>query len=255
MPTKLEIYNNRTPLDLHPVDIEKADNLLRDIVDNLQFFRIRLQENPTMIDSHTHMGLFEHKLTELAPIVKYDSVLKEEQEKRYAEIRNANMEIRRLNMLLGNGISPEGISAKLRDYDNAIRNWYGAHGFQYASLKEYTAYGIIYEFNDELQYEPDNGCSNRKEWTETFTKTYKLIAKDNTIFDIYRDTYHAELLDTDKNKKLITDLITKSFPEAQIREFRSRMNDFNSYSLRFTVYLPYSDIHNMITSVIPDFET
>ena len=127
MPTKLEIYNNRTPLDLHPVDIEKADNLLRDIVDNLQFFRIRLQENPTMIDSHTHMGLFEHKLKELAPIVKYDSVLKEEQEKRYAEIRNANMEIRRLNMLLGNGISPEGISAKLRDYDNAIRNWYGAH--------------------------------------------------------------------------------------------------------------------------------
>lgn len=205
MPTKLEIYNNRTPLDLHPVDIEKADNLLRDIVDNLQFFRIRLQENPTM--------------------------------------------------LLGNGISPEGISAKLRDYDNAIRNWYGAHGFQYASLKEYTAYGIIYEFNDELQYEPDNGCSNRKEWTETFTKAYELIAKDNTIFDIYRDTYHAELLDTDKNKKLITDLITKSFPEAQIREFRSRMNDFNSYSLRFTVYLPYSDIHNMITSVIPDFET
>lgn len=255
MAQTFEVYNNRKPLNLNASDIRKANNLLKNAIDSLQFFYVRLNDNPTMTDVHTHMGLFEHYHTELSDIVNYDSVLKEEQEKRHIALRKANMEIHRLNQLLGNGISPEGISTKLKDYDNAIRNWYGAHGFQYARLKEYTAYGIIYEFNDELQYEPDNGCSSRKEWTETFTKAYELIAKDNTVFDIYRDTYHAELLDTDKNKKLITDLITKSFPEAQIREFRSRMNDFDSYSLRFTVYLPYSDIHNMITSVIPDFKT
>lgn len=254
MPPKLEIYNNNEPLDIHPIDLAKADSILRKIGESTSFFRVRLQEQPKMTDVHTHMGLLESYLTDLIPLVKYDSVLEEEREKRYAEIKAANTEIHRLEKLVGNGISPEGVSSKLREYDDGIRLWYGAHGFQYASLKQYTPYGIIYEFNDDLQYDPDNGCSSRKEWEKYFFEKFSILATKESAYDIYYDSYHGELLDTDNNKELIHKLLKENFPNHSIHEFHSRKNDFGSFSLRFTVNIPYVDIDNMLKTIVPEYK-
>lgn len=251
MSQKLEVYNNNTPLNITTVDLEEAEKLLTQIEQSLSFFRVRLKDRPTMIDVHTHMGLFEHYLTDLTKLVKYDSVLQEEKEKRYAEIREKNLEIYQLHQKLGKDISPEGISAKLRDYDNVVRLWYGALGFHYASLKQYTPYGILYDFTHQLQYDQDDGCSSRKEWTDYFQKKFHLITEDNTTYDMYHDTYHAELLDTDKNRKAIQALLTENFPEYQIHEFRSRRNDFGSFSLEFHVNISYTDIENMMQRIVP----
>ena len=208
----LPVYNNRTPLQLQENKLKHAQKLLADMIHSLDFFRQKLSESPDMNDVHTHMGLFESYFSELTPLVGYQSVLTEEYQNRYAHIRQLNAEVKRLEEKLGKGISPEGISSKLREYDDAIRCFYGALGFQYASLENCTCYGIRYR--------------------------------------IYRDTYHAELLDTDKNKALIQTLFQKEFPGCQFHSFESRRNDFDSYSLRFTMFLPYKDIQAMLTRVV-----
>lgn len=251
---QLTCYNNRTPLNLNDKDLAKADKLLIKINESLEFFRIRLRDKPNKTDVHTHIGLFEAYLTDLAKLVDYESVLTEEREQRYKELREANTEIHRLNRLLGNGTSPDSVSSKLRLYDDVIRLWYGAHGFQYASLKEYTAFGITYDFNYELQYEADEGCSSRKEWGSIFQNAFDIIATKNSPFNIYHDTYHAELLDTDKNKQLIEELLFNNFPNYNIHSYQSRKNDFGSYSLRFVVNIPYQDIENLLRRIVPDYD-
>lgn len=254
MPANLNVYNNQDPLNFTPEEQKQTDKLVANMIDSLSFFRIRLNDRPNMNDVHTHMSLFESYFTKLAPLVKYDSILTTEREKRFAEIKAANTEIHRLNQMLGNGISPESISAKLRDYDNIIRLWYGALGFQYASLKQYTPYGITYEFNAELQYYPDDGCSGQKEWKNLFFQAFTIITSDDTTWDIWRDTYHAELLDTDKNRQKISALLQENFPNHNIHEFRSRRNDAGSFSMRFTVNIPYTDIEAMAKHIIPDYQ-
>lgn len=255
MPAPLPIYNNQTPVNLTDEDLEKALKLLTQIQQNLEFFAVRLQDRPKMQDIHTHMGLLESYTKELSPLVQYDTVLTEEMERRYKEVREANKTIHELERKLGEGVTAEGVSSKLREYDDVIRLWYGAHGFQYASLKEQSPYNMTYDFNYELQYNQDEGCSSRKEWAPQFKEAFGLIAHENdptaSEYDIYYDTYHAELLDTTKNKELIMKLIADNFPNSIVRGFTSRQNDFGSYSMRFTVSIMYTDIEALVKRIIP----
>lgn len=250
LPNNLPVYNNCDLLKLTDEELAHAQKIINQIVSSMSFFRQRLGKSPAMDDVHTHMGLFESYFSELAPIVGYDSVLAAEHEHRFAEIREKNAEIHRLTQMLGQGISPEGISAKLREYDDVIRCFYGALGFRYASLEEITAWGPVYRFTPELEYDQDDGNTSKKEWVKQFQSAFSLITVDNTEWDICCDTCHAELLDTDANKYRIMDLLADSFPNHQLREFRSRHNDFGTYSLEFTVYLAFRDIEDLRLAVL-----
>lgn len=250
MQQHLPVYNNQTKLNLSDTDLAQAEHILKDMMHSLQFFYQRLHETPKMTDVHTHMGLFESQFKELSPLVKYNSVLAEERERRYKDIREMNKTIHKLEAALGEKITPEGITARLHDYDDAFRCFYGACGFHYASNKEYNMTAIQYEISSELEYEQTDGLSSRKEdWTPYFKKQFDLITKEDTAYDIYHDTYHAELLDTDNNRKRIQELFEHTFPNCRFWEFKSRPNDFGSMSLRFTVTVHYTDLDNLIKNI------
>lgn len=246
--TKLPVYDNHTKLNLTDDNHKKALDLLGKIAGASSFFRQILTEKANMAemtDSNTYMGLIESYFSELSPLVKYDSVLAEERQNRYTEIKSLRQEISDLESKLGETVTPEGLTAALRRYQDTVRCFYGALGFQYARLDECTAWSVVYTFTSELQYEPDDGTSGMKELSAKFIKQFGLLASPDTVFDIYRDKYHAELLDTDNNKRQIQTLFTDVFPNIQFHKFESRRNDYNSFSLRFTVALSYQDIQNL----------
>lgn len=241
-------YNNKTPVTLKSKELTQCNTCIDKLIDSLSFFKVRLNDRPNRTDVHTHMNLFESYFKELASLTDYQSIMTEDLNTRNQALRNANMEIQRLNDLLSETISPEAVSAALRKYDNIIRLFYGAIGFHYASLKEYTSYGIIYEFSDEMELQPDDGHSIMKHLSEQFQKELPFIVTTDSDYDIYFDTYHAEMLDTNNNRKKLTTLFTTYFPNCLITEFRSRRNDYESFSLRFTIRIPYRDIENLLTT-------
>lgn len=245
--------NNEELLDINEKALNEANRLLIELEENINFFRQRLSEQPKLSDVQVHMHLYEHYLNELTSLLGYDSILQEEYKQRYIDIRALNLEIHRLNKLIGNGVPPESVTSKLRTYDDAMRLWYGSHGFDYANLESYSAYGINYRFNGDLSYDKDDGLSSRKERRDSFYSKYPLITAENTVYDIYRDSYHAELLDTDKNKQLIQELLSDNFPNSRILEFHSRHNDFGSFTMNFSVSISYGDIDNLIKNVVPDY--
>lgn len=250
MTHELPVYDNPNALIISKENLAKADQAIGNIVDSLGFFKQRLHNDPKLVDVHTHMGLFESYFRELAGLVDYNSVFVENMNQILNTIGDANAEIRRLESLLGKDITVEGVQSKLRDYDNAFRCFYGACGFHYAHNNRYTAYHIEFNFSEQIEYEQHDGCSSRKDdWGPYFQDRFDLISNKNTKYDLYRDSYHAELLDTDNNRKLIQELFEQIFPNSRIHDFRSKPNDYGSWSLRFTVYADYRDIDKLIKEI------
>ena len=243
----LSVYKNRKKANLPEKNRKKAAKLIDDILHSMSFFReLVANEDLTMEEIDTHMGLFESYFNELIPIVKYDSILKEGYEQRYKEIRVLNKENKRLTNLLGKEISAEGLKGALRRCDDIFRAWYGSLGFSYASLKNYGLYGIMYEFSEELDHNQSDGYTGMKELSEKMCKDKEVITlQKNTGWNLDGDRYHMELLDTDHNRNLIRELFMKTFPESDIREFRSKRNDYGTFSMRFSVLVPYEDIFKL----------
>ena len=239
---KLPVYNNCTPLNLTAENLLSARKTIRHIIDNLSFLDIRLQQTPNFTNVHTHIGLLENDFAEITKLLRYDTVLAEEHEQRNQELCEAHRRIRELEEQLGQDVSADGVSAKLREFDNIIRCVYGAMGFLNVRLEQHTPYGISYTFLPQVEYGADDGYSGNKKLAAQLQTFLPLIAADHSEFDLKRDDYHAELLDTDKNKQLIQTLFTRIFPNIIFRSFQSRKNDCGSFSLGFTVHLSYSDI-------------
>lgn len=252
----LQTYRNPTPLNMTKDEIDNADDVLQKMISSLDFFRHILttprQKPVNMTESHTYMGLFESYFKELSPLVRYDSVLTEELNNRYQEIRELHTEIEQLKAQLGSGTTPEGVSAALQHYDDILRCFYGALGFQYVRLDNLNSWNMTVTFTHELQYEPDAGYSRNKEFSQKCIEHFDIISRENTPFDIYRDSYHAELLDTDNNKQLIQNLILQYFPNARFHSFKGRRNDFESFSSEFTVALPFTDLDNLYHNIMDE---
>lgn len=239
----LDVYNNRTQLSLSADDIKKAQKIIKDTVFSISFLSQRLTDGADMNDVHTHMSLLEHSIRDLSPLLHYDSVLAEEAEKRYAEIRTLNQKVRELENQRGREVTAEAVSAALRGYENDFSAWYEAHGFRYANTS-YTAYGLRADFSSELNHTRRDSLTTSKELFKVLEASVPFITESHD-WDIYRDHYHSEVLDTDRNRKNFVELFKNSFPDARILSFSSRVNDFDSFSLRCEVNVPYTDIQRM----------
>lgn len=237
------------------LDVLHAKKLIQYIIYTFQDFAERLDNEPTKTVCRTCMVLIESYFMELSKIVQYDSTLKEKNKELRVRIKELNKENQRLTQLIGSGITSDGVSSKLSVYDDIVRLWYGALGMQYASLEKYTDYGIVYDFSHLLHYVAVDGCSGRKQWLDIFKAAFPIVIADQTdTYDIYRDTYQAELLDTDKNRRAIEELFKEYFPSYKIYGFHSRRNDYDSYSLQFEIMLTYNDIDALAKRIVPEYK-
>lgn len=240
---QLPVYNNRTPLSLSEEEKQKVIKTIKEAIDSLSFFCQRLADGADMNDVHTHMSLLEHTVSDLSPLVGYDSVLAEELERRHAKIRELNLRVRELEEQRGKEVSATAASAALRRYENDFSAWYEALGFRYASTT-FTAYGLRAEITAELNHCRSDRLTTSKELHNALSAILPFIT-ESPDWDIVHDHYHSELLDTDKNREMMKRVIKESFPSARITSFISRANDFDSFSLRCDVFLPYPDIEQM----------
>lgn len=237
---KLNVYNNRTPLNLTVDEKKRVLKILMDAVGSLSFFVQRIKDGADMNDIHIHMSLLEYTVHDLAPLVHYDSILAEETERRHVEIRELNQRVQDLERQRGKEFTAKDIACAIREYENAFEAWYGAYGFRYASIK-YGLYGIRANFSCELEHSPSSSLTTNKELFSWLTDKVQFITEDKN-WDIIYDHYHSELADTQKNKENILNLFRQTFSSSVVNSFQARKNDFNSFSIEFDVFVPYEDV-------------
>lgn len=236
----LEIYNNRTPLDLSDENKAKIQQIIKKTIDSLAFMSQRISDGADMNDVHTHMSLLEYAVNDLTPLTHYDSVLAEEVESRHKKIRKLNQRVHELETHRGREVTADAVSAAIRRYEDVFRAWYQAAGIRYAKI-DYTSYSLKIEICNELDNDQKDRLTTNKELCKKLAGELPFIA-ESPDWDVVHDHYTSELLDTDKNRKNITNLLKKYFPNVRIFSFNSYRNDFESFSLRCCANIPYTDI-------------
>ena len=121
-----------------------------------------------------------------------------------------------------------------------FRAWYQAAGIRYAKI-DYTSYSLKIEICNELDNNRKDRLTTDKELCKKLAEEMPFIT-ESPDWDVVHDHYTSELLDTDKNRKNITNLLKKYFPNVRIFSFNSYRNDFESFSLRCCANVPYTDI-------------
>lgn len=199
------------------------------------------KEKAVVTNVWTCLGLNESYHSDLSRMVGYDSILAKEKEERHKEIREKNEEIRKLTEQRGKEVTPEAIQGALRRYEDIFRAWYDNEGFRYASISDLSAYGMTVELTPEMNFRDSEKYDDeiyKKIWTEDSGTEEKI----NDEWDIYKSQFHAELLDTENNKKRITELFLRCFPNARIYKFSGWRNDYKVFSLRTEIHITYSDL-------------
>lgn len=236
----LEIYNNRTPLDLSDENKAKIQQIIKKTIDSLAFMSQRISDGADMNDVHTHMSLLEYAVNDLTHLTHYDSVLAEEVESRHKKIRELNQRVHELETQRGREVTADAISAAIRRYEDVFRAWYQAAGIRYAKI-DYTSYSLKIEICNELDNDRKDRLTTDKELCKKLAGELPFIA-ESPDWDVVHDHYTSELLDTDRNRENITNLLKKYFPNVRIFSFNSYRNDFESFSLRCCANVPYTDI-------------
>ena len=236
----LKMYNNRTPLDLSNEDKSKIQQIIKRTIDSLAFMSQLISDGADMNDVHTHMSLLEYSIQDLTPLTHYDSVLAEEVESRHKEIRELNQRVYELETQRGREVTADAVSAAIRRYEDVFRAWYQAAGIRYAKI-DYTSYSLKIEICNELDNNRKDRLTTDKELCKKLAEEMPFIT-ESPDWDVVHDHYTSELLDTDKNRKNITNLLKKYFPNVRIFSFNSYRNDFESFSLRCCANIPYTDI-------------
>lgn len=243
-------YNDSTKLftDAKSEDAAKSWNLLRNITHTAEFFQTRIAQGfATRNDSHTHIGLMESYLKELAALVQYDLVRDEEKELQTQYIRELSETNRRLVAALGSDITADTLYTGIQHYTRLIEIWGKLHGFQYLHI-EHLNYGLKIRTDDDLMQDAKSqfqAPSILNDLYQNLRPAYPLISKDTTRgWDILRQDYIDKLLHTDRNRENLKAIIEEDFPKSVIWEFHSRKTDDGEYALQCTAIIPFADLEN-----------
>lgn len=247
---KLRVFQDESPLLLSGEEKENVIKKINEEISCLLFFRDLIQEEKAVVTNvWTCLGLNESYHSDLSKMVKYDSILAKEEEERHKEIREKNEEIRKLTEQRGKEVTPEAIQGALRRYEDIFRAWYENEGFNYASISNLSPYGMTTELTSEMNFSDPTKCDHDEVYKKIWSEKSSTEEKIDSGWDIYKSQFHAELLDTENNKRRINELLLRCFPNTRIYKFTARKNDYDGFSLRTEIHITYSDLDRYYNSL------
>lgn len=233
-------FKDKSPAFADEAAKKAALKKTNELLSSLGFFRnLILEHEPQKADVWTHLGLLEHGVSELSELTGYDGMLRKDREARFAETRAANIKIRELEAALGTGTGPDAVGAGITHYMNVLGTFYSACGFRYASMDP-TRWGIHAEFTHELTKTVERSPFADKKLLAMAVLSCDFIPslKD---WDLERDQFHDNLLDTDKNRANLRAMYADVFPGDGVREFRS-VRDGDMYYLKHEITVSWENL-------------
>lgn len=194
---------------------------LKDINGQLGFMFDLIKKNGLTEEMRdTLCGLFEFSMSDISKHVGYNGESARKVEERHAQIREANQKIRELEKKIGSEDLTEKLPAQIKYLADLIEKWWDIDGFNYIKEIFVRPYGSIevnfgFSFNEFRSMYSDKPVTVKeafKAWIEEV---------ENKGFKLYKERHDIELLDNDENRKLVTDLIKKRFPSADIIEWNN----------------------------------
>jgi hypothetical protein len=157
------------------------------------------------------LSLIDSHAASVCKDLGYDSVILKEREERFVEIRKLNEENRELRKQLGEKVSLEDVREKIKSLTETIKIWWNVEGFGHTSEIDFKSHGVEVKLSGMISR------AYRSHFRDELSDEDKITSLKNKGFDIIKEN----ICDTDNNRKLLYQMLTKQFPSAQILEIRS----------------------------------
>lgn len=220
---------DKTPLVLTSEEKSKISKKLGEIVHALSFFKeVALTRDGEVGDVETALGCAEGYFKELSQLTGYSGIIAKEVEERHAEIRAKNVEIRKLKDQLGKTeITGEVLGNIIRRMEDGIRRWGKRESFHFSTDFNFGPHAIHFTLCcGELDKPSDNPYEHTSDM------------KIEEGWDIVKDRFHDELLDTPNNRARLEAILTRDFKNCKVFKYESWKSDSGNWLIRHAeVYL------------------
>jgi sRNA-binding carbon storage regulator CsrA len=178
----------------------------------------------------TMMNLLEHYVVKAAEPLKFDSRSAEKIEANHRDIRAANVRIHELEKQLGDKNPIVGLVNLLDSLRWTVYHWWNYCGFALVSEETFGCYGFKGEFILMTSHVRSMSKSPVTDKEKAKNKIEEMI--DSGLEMEKEEGGDWAVLDTDGNKKIISEAIKKTFPSAKICKWE-------------TVYMYNSEKHRL----------
>ena len=182
--------------------------------------------------AHVSLSAIENSLVKTANTVGIEIHTAEEQEKRYADIRTANLRVRELERERGEAVSAKDTALSVRALSDRMKKWWGVAGFGYVSKVSVTDYGsmevaLSCRASAMHVYLSDDGGED-----DDLEKWHAMLRAYGFEMEKEPGDEDLSLVDTDANRKLLTQLIQQAMPSARILKTTNHRTRKGNYHLR-----------------------
>jgi hypothetical protein len=174
------------------------------------------------------MGCIESFVARLGKAVGYDGVIEKQKEERFAEIREKNIEIRRLEQLVGQSRGVDGVAESLSLCSQNFNKYWKKIGFtlvyDHPSEEKCGGFGAGW---GKIYYRA-HLATMLNTWIDSHTETPVSDAEKKGIFIedmkklvdlVAEDKYHHLVLDTEKSRNYIESKLRERFPSLTITDW------------------------------------
>lgn len=211
------------------IDANKENEITKIIVKNMGYLQAMqeyvVEDKLTGEMKKSLLSLMEGSFTDVAKLLDYDSVLVEEEDERYKEIRRLNLRNQELEKMVGDKNPVVGLLQTNQRVEKEVKKWWKGEGFNHVTeLAIYPFGGLHVEFSFMI--------NSRGGFLSTDTSTLSRGLDEHVDhlekmgFTFIKDTqgehtFH-ELKDTDTNRKLLMAMLTKRFQSIDIQTITNR---------------------------------
>lgn len=235
--------HNNTPMDFSQNDIKKIQDMITKLQQQSSFFQTIL-DTADKSTIQTHLSLMQYSIRDLCEITGVSLEDIQNVELLKTRIKELSTQIQELSQENIRHISGELFSQTMRQIENIFITWYEAIGFNYASL-EYSNYGIRANFSYDMSHYEQHLCNDKQLFVD-FSNRFPSLKTINEFTQIKEPgSTRMRILDNDKNKEIIEQIVMNTFPNARIYGFSSRY-DCKQRIMKTEIYVPYTDILNLI---------
>lgn len=167
----------------------------------------------------TLLSLVESYTSQASKLLKFDSQAAARLDERFSDVRNANNRIHELEKKLTNNTQVNGLKELLYEMHNALYKWWGRQGFNLVTDDEFGGYGYKGRFCLDTHFLSFVSTRPVTEKAEHKSKLERMIEEGFEFTDEGRKDY--VLLDTPKNRELITKLVKSKFPSLDITKWEN----------------------------------
>lgn len=168
---------------------------------------------------NTLFSLIESYTSEASKVLKFDSQATAKITERYLNIRKANQEISELKQMLADNTKIDGIKELLYAMQDALGDWWDLQGFNYVSEHEFGGYGYKGKFYLDISHISFASTRPVTEAKEHKDRLQEMITEGYEFAEESRRNY--VLLDTEKNRALVTKLVKSKFKSIDITKWEN----------------------------------